>query len=147
MLRTILLGALLVLALAAAVATAPAPAAVQLQEYTIDPQGLCQIRDEWLAQLHAEYPDGGWVPMKVDLTDSMLAKMGLPSRDWMLSHRFPTPTLVMPDGSTQPVDLAVSTAGAASFAGAGCLGIRPGAWLLTVTADTIGWCSMAHVYG
>src|SRR5436190_2128277 len=25
--------------------------------------------------------------------------------------------------------------------------IRPGAWLLTVTNNEIGWCSMAHVYG
>jgi hypothetical protein len=35
----------------------------------------------------------------------------------------------------------------ATFAGTGFFGIRPGAWLLTVTDQEIGWCSMAHVYG
>jgi hypothetical protein len=35
----------------------------------------------------------------------------------------------------------------ATFAGTGCLGIRPGALLLSVTSNSIGWCSMAHVYG
>jgi hypothetical protein len=34
-----------------------------------------------------------------------------------------------------------------SYAGAGFFGIRPGAWLLTVTDQEVGWCSMAHVYG
>jgi hypothetical protein len=35
----------------------------------------------------------------------------------------------------------------ATYAGTGCLGIRPGALLLSVTSNSIGWCSMAHVYG
>jgi hypothetical protein len=35
----------------------------------------------------------------------------------------------------------------ATFAGTGFFGIRPGAWLLTVTDQEVGWCSMAHVYG
>jgi hypothetical protein len=35
----------------------------------------------------------------------------------------------------------------ATFAGAGCFGIRPGALLLIETADGISLCSMAHMYG
>jgi hypothetical protein len=34
-----------------------------------------------------------------------------------------------------------------TFAGTGFAGIRPGAFLLLINGDSIGWCSMAHVYG
>src|SRR5436189_916035 len=37
--------------------------------------------------------------------------------------------------------------GLITFAGTGFFGIRPGAWLLLLTGNSIGWCSMAHVYG
>jgi hypothetical protein len=69
--------------------------------------------------------------------------MGLPSKHYLLTHRFPRPTLVTQDGRAQ----AVALPSVATFAGAGYFGIRPGAWLLTVTDKEIGWCSMAHVYG
>jgi hypothetical protein len=47
-----------------------------------------------------------------------------------------------PGGSTAAAGPSV-----ASFAGTGFFGIRPGAWLLFITPDEIGWCSAAHVYG
>jgi len=37
--------------------------------------------------------------------------------------------------------------GVISFAGAGYFGIRPGAWLLYISGNSIGWCSAAHVFG
>jgi hypothetical protein len=130
-----------------------APATVALREFTLSDKTMCDVKQEWMADILATHPEGGWVPLRVELTDSILAKMGLPDRAFLFSHRFPTPTLVTQDGQTFPVDLppvdtaATGASGTASYAGAGCLGIRPGAWLLTVTSSEIGWCSMAHVYG
>ena len=54
---------------------------------------------------------------------------------------------------TKSLEQAMAGSGAAaeptvaSYAGAGCLGIRPGAWLLLISGNSIGWCTMAHVYG
>jgi hypothetical protein len=40
-----------------------------------------------------------------------------------------------------------ASGGTISYAGAGFFGIRPGAWVLLINGDSIGWCSLAHVYG
>jgi hypothetical protein len=50
-------------------------------------------------------------------------------------------------GATTASTSAVALKTLATFAGTGYFGIRPGAWLLTVTDNEIGWCSLAHAYG
>jgi hypothetical protein len=89
--------------------------------------------------------------MKFNLTDRDLKLMGLPSKRVLTSHRYKTPTAVLPGGKLKKLSTRGSTKAAGpslvSFAGTGYFGIRPGAFLLTITADSIGWCSMAHVYG
>ncbi|MGQ0534885.1 MAG: hypothetical protein ACT4PT_02305 [Methanobacteriota archaeon] len=136
------------------VVPAGADAPLEFEEFTIDPAAMCGIQARWQAAVAATYPPGEPVPLRVELSDVDLAAMGLPSRAFLLSHRFPEPTLVTPDGATQTVDLSplMQTLGTlgptvASFAGTGCVGIRPGAFLLLISGGSIGWCSMAHVYG
>jgi hypothetical protein len=129
---------------------------VHLREFTIDKDVMCDITKEWTDELIARHPDGGWVKMKMELSDAQLARIGLPSHDVLASHSYAKPTLVTKSGET--FDVPVSTiedamAGssglpnAATFAGTGCFGIRPGALLLIVTDSSISLCSMAHLYG
>lgn len=139
---------------AAAILTAPALAldpTVELTEFRVDEEAWCDIRNEWMEDILATHPEGTWATMKFEPTDDQLRRMGFPSREFLLTHRFEEPTLVMQDGTTEIVDLpdvdAVTAAGTTSYAGAGCFGIRPGALLLTVTSNSIGWCTMAHAYG
>lgn len=128
---------------------------VVLSEYAPSAQTWCDIREQWVQEVLATHEQGTWATMEFSPTNEQLAKLGLPSREWLMSHRFASPTLAFPDGTSEPIaelaaggpDASAATAGTVSFAGAGCFGIRPGAWLLTVTPTTIGWCSMAHVYG
>jgi hypothetical protein len=84
--------------------------------------------------------------MRVDLTDRDLALMGLPPKRVLVKHRYSVPTAVYPDGRMKRLGAAPGP-GLVSYAGAGFFGIRPGAWLLLITKDSVGWCSMAHVYG
>ena len=116
---------------------------IEIGEYRITPEAMCTIRDQWIEQLVATYPEGSWAPLKVTLNDEQLALMGLPSTEWLVSHDFPEPTAVFPDGTTQQVALP----SVAAYGGAGCFGIRPGAFLLLINDNSVGWCSMAHVYG
>ena len=128
----------------AAATTHPSTPAVHLSEYRISQPAMDALRADFVHQILANNKPGTWAPMKMTLNDRDLRLMGLPSKQFLLSHRFSKPTLVTPDGHETPVSLAPT---AATFAGAGWFGIRPGAWLLTVTDKEIGWCSMAHVYG
>jgi hypothetical protein len=154
----------LLLALLATVPIAAAPArvgaaqaAVSFQEFTVSPDGLCRLQERWTEHLLATRPMYTWAPIEYDLTDQDLAVLGLPSKEVLLSSRYPTPTLVTRDGRKYEVGLqqlqtAVQESAAAgptlaTYGGAGCLGIRPGAWLLLISGNSIGWCSMAHVYG
>ena len=116
---------------------------IQVGEYSISPEAMCAIRDQWIEQLVATYPEGSWAPLKVTLNDEQLAMMGLPSTEWLTSHRFDEPTAVHADGTSY----AVALPPVAAYGGAGCFGIRPGAWLLLLDGGSVGWCSMAHVYG
>ncbi len=129
---------------------------VTFSEFTIDKDAMCDIRDEWIEDILATHEPGTWAEMRVELTDSMLAKMGLPPRDILLGMRFPVPTMVAPDGRTMEVELPSPVEAQmdghelftpTSYAGSGCFGLRPGALLLIITDDSIGWCSMAHAYG
>lgn len=124
-------------------ATAETEQAVEIGEYLIDEETMCQIREEWLAKIWAENPQGTWAPLKWEPTDDQLARIGLPDSEFLLSHEFPTPTMVTPEGDMVQVALPA----VAAYGGAGCFGIRPGAWLLLLDGGSVGWCSMAHVYG
>jgi hypothetical protein len=125
-------------------------------EFTVSEDALCAMRDAMTERALATHEPGTWAPIEYSLSDGDLARMGLPSKDVLLSRRYPTPTLVTADGRAFDVPLteleaATQEAAAgptvATYAGAGCLGIRPGAWLLLLSGGGIGWCSMAHVYG
>src|SRR3954471_8346828 len=162
--------AIVVIALAVGASSAQARV-IKLGEYRWSSAKLDQLRSDWVGQITSRYAAGSWAPMKFDLTDRDLRLMGLPSKRVITSHRYPVPTAVYPNGKvvrltaqssskggggkggggkTSGGSSGGSTAaapGVATFAGTGFAGIRPGAWLLTVTDDEVGWCSMAHVYG
>lgn len=116
---------------------------LEIGEYGIADDVMCEIRQQWLDQIGETYPADTWAPLKWEPTDEQLAKLGLPSSAWLTSHEFPEPTAVFPDGRTA----AAALPAVAAYGGAGCFGIRPGAWLLLLEGGSVGWCSMAHVYG
>ncbi|MEA2451493.1 MAG: hypothetical protein QOG04_203 [Actinomycetota bacterium] len=124
-----------------------------LKEFTIDKDALCQLRDQWVDKLLAANPKPHWAKMKMELTDRQLDMIGLPSREVLTAQDYPTPTLVTKSGATYDVpteslENAMSPLPqAGTFAGTGCLGIRPGSLLLIVDGSGISLCSMAHVYG
>lgn len=127
---------------------------LELSEFTVDKQALCDLRDQWIDDLLKTHEHGTWAEMKMELTDEQLASVGLPSAEVLRSGDYSQPTLVTKDGRYVDVPLAelqdafdASLPQAASFGGTGCLGIRPGALLLSVTDSSIGWCTLAHAYG
>ncbi len=134
----------------------PGRAEVTLREFLVPEKTLRAVGDEFIASLGARHAAGSWASLKFEPTDAQLARMGLPSSRVLKAQRYPVPTMVHPDGRTERIDLGgvigpqpAGTLGptAASFAGVGWFGIRPGALLLLLTGGGIGWCSMAHVYG
>jgi hypothetical protein len=137
---------------------------VRIGEYKLSKSATATLRADMVDQILAKYRPGTWAPMKMTLGDRELRLMGLPSKRVLTSHRYRVPTAVYPGGRLVPLAGRTSkskgkpsgggaSSGAAAgptvttFAGTGFFGIRPGAWLLTVTDKEIGWCSMAHVYG
>jgi hypothetical protein len=142
--------AALVTAAALSVGLAGAPGAdakagkvTKLRPYSIPAANLAQLKERFIRQIRAKYDDGEWAPMRFNLSNADLRLMGLPPKRILLKQRYKKPTQVSQDGTKTPVALPTL----ATYAGAGWFGIRPGALLLTVTNDTIGWCTMAHVYG
>ena len=135
--------ALALAVVAAGAAAAPAAAPVRVEEYRLSPETLDTLRAEWIDQLLERNEPGTWAEMKFDLNDRHLSLMGLPPAEVLRSRSYPRPTMVSKDGATEEVALPT----VATFAGAGYFGIRPGAFLLLIDAEGIGWCSMAHVYG
>ena len=79
----------------------------------------------------------------LELNDADLALMGLPPKRVLLARRYQKPTAVYPSGRMEQL----AGPPVASFAGAGFFGIRPGAFVLLMNGNSIGWCSLAHVYG
>src|SRR4051794_4874692 len=156
--------ALVLIAVAVAGSTAQART-IKLGEFKLSGATLDQLRSDWADQITARYPQGSWAPMKFNLSDRDLHMMGLPSKRVLTSHRYPVPTAVYPNGKMVRLTARSSKSssrkggsggssngtaaspGLVTFAGTGFFGIRPGAWLLTVTDNEVGWCSMAHVYG
>jgi hypothetical protein len=138
-----------------ATAQAAGKGGLQLSEFRVDKDAMCEIRDEWIEHMLDTHPQGTWAPMKFEPTDSQLERMGLPSGDVLQSRRYPRPTIVTQDGRFHEIPLDEFNAAmqqsmdpaVASFAGTGCLGIRPGAWLLLLNGGSVGWCSLAHLYG
>lgn len=115
---------------------------LEVGEYVIPDDVMCTIREQWLEKIAQTYEPDTWAPLKWEPTDEQLAMLGLPGRAWLMDREFSTPTAVFPNGDTVKVNLPA----VAAYGGAGCFGIRPGAWLLLLDGG-IGWCSMAHVYG
>jgi hypothetical protein len=147
---------LLILAVALSLALASSGSAVasdtlSVSEFKVDYDTLCSIRDQWIDEQLRTHPEGGWAPMEFHPTDQQLAAMGLPPAEVLASRRYDVPTIVTKEGKFQRLDPAEFEAAIgpalATYAGNGCLGIRPGAWLLLISGGSIGWCSMAHVYG
>lgn len=146
--------AMTVAATCMATTVAAAQQKTRLSEFKVDGDTWCRISQQWTDDLIAAHPHGGWAKMEFHPTTEQLHAMGLPSKKVLTSQRFTRPTLVTKSGRTIPVSMNdlqgafdASLPTATTYAGNGCLGIRPGAWLLTVTNKEIGWCSMAHVYG
>ncbi|MPZ72521.1 MAG: hypothetical protein GEU74_04715 [Nitriliruptorales bacterium] len=137
------LTAVLTLAASGAGAAPAAPQSVTIQEYKLADATMDTLRSEWVDQLRAKHPPGSWAPMKMQLSDRHLALMGLPPAKVLQSRRYETPTMIDRDGNATEVELPA----VATFAGAGFFGIRPGAFLLIIDSQGIGWCSMAHVFG
>src|SRR4051812_30118718 len=157
-----ILGTVLGCAVLAVVVAAPAQAHVlQVSEFKLSDAKLDQIRQHQIDRLLATHRMHTWAPIPTALTDSDLRLMGLPPKRFLLGKRFPVPTAVYPNGRMVRLTAGAKKGGGgssgsgnttadmpvASFAGTGFFGIRPGAWLLTVTDKEVGWCSMAHVYG
>lgn len=153
----------LLLGLLAAVPASAAPR-VKLREARLSAATNQKLTDRWYDQLSAKYGVGNWAPMRFNLGNRELSLMGLPSKSYLVKNRFRKPTFVStaagkgggkgkPGGgsgggggggaTSNPLGLPALT----TFAGTGWFGIRPGAWLLFVSGNSIGWCSAAHVYG
>jgi hypothetical protein len=148
--------AMLLVALGLQGGTVSAASQVEISEFKLDEDALCDFRDKWIDDILETHRPGTWAKMKFELSDRQLARAGLPSREILASHDYSKPTLVTQEGRTFDVPkedleqaMASSSAGptVATFGGSTCLGIRPGALLLSVTSSSIGWCTMAHVYG
>lgn len=111
-----------------------------------------QLRTSFHDQIEANHAPGEWAPLRMELGDADLAAMGLPSRAVLQTADLSRPVVIPAakgggggsgGGDPQPA----AGPGVVAVAGAGWAGIRPGAWLLFVSDDGIGWCSAAHVFG
>jgi hypothetical protein len=139
---------------------------VRIGEFKLSAARMAALRADWVDRILARYPAGTWAPAKMTLDNRDLALMGLPSKRVLTSHRYRVPTAIYPGGKMVPLrggpksgggkggggsgggsGSGAATPTVTTFAGTGFFGIRPGAWLLTVTDKEVGWCSMAHAYG
>jgi hypothetical protein len=115
----------------------------KLQPYQLSPAVLAELKSDFIEQIRSKHDEGTWAPMRMELSDRHLALMGLPKREVLLKQRYRKPTMVDRRGDRQVVNGPT----VATYAGAGWFGIRPGALLLSITEQSIGWCTLAHVYG
>ena len=116
---------------------------VAIGEFKLAPEKMEALRQRWFDQLESKYGVGNWAPMKMELSDADLALMGLPSADELRAQRATQAKGGKPSGG----DTVAANPGLVTFAGTGFFGIRPGAWLLYITDNSVGWCSAAHVFG
>ena len=115
----------------------------KLSPFRIPDAKLAVLKQRFIDQIRATHRDGEWAPMRFELSDRDLKLLGLPPREVLVKQRYRKPTAVRRDGSRS----VVAGPTLATYAGAGWFGIRPGALLLSITPESIGWCTMAHVYG
>src|SRR5436190_9853075 len=152
-------------ALSAICALAAAPATQAriptIDEYHLGAGKVAKLRTDWVSQLRSRYGTNTWAPMRFKLHNRDLRLMGLPPKRVLLAHRYRVPTAVYPNGRMVRLTNrkgggrsgggssggGTASSGAVAYAGAGYFGIRPGGWLLLLNHNSVGWCSMAHVYG
>ena len=153
------LGLSLVCALAAALGPSARAAEpideLVLNDFRLSAEAAAQLQARWVDDLLATYPVGSVAPLRVDLDDADLDLMGLPSVATLASTRYDQPYKAerrkppRDDGGGSPAP--APDGGAVTpvqvVAGTGYFGIRPGAWLLLISGNSVGWCSAAHVYG
>jgi hypothetical protein len=151
--------ALSLLALAAA-GTAEART-YKVGEWKLPQARMDKLQDRYADQIESRYAKGTWAPMRYELGNRDLRLMGLPSKKVLLSHRYRRPTAVYPNGKMVRLtrrakagkgggkggNANAAEPGVISYAGTGFFGIRPGAFVLLMNGGSIGWCSLAHVYG
>jgi hypothetical protein len=152
-----------VIALLIAWGSAAEARTIELREYRVPETKLDKLRGDFSDQLSSRYGTGTWAPLRFKLSNRDLRLMGLPPKRVLLSHRYKVPTAVYPNGKMVRLGRqkakrgkggsggsgsgAAAGPGVATFAGTGFFGIRPGAWLLLLNGNSVGWCSLAHVYG
>ena len=152
-------------ALALAVAGTAEARTYKVREYKLPQARMDLLQKRFADQIESRYQKGTWAPLRYELSNKDLRLMGLPSKKFLLSHRYKRPTAVYPDGHLKRLSTRSSAGkgggkggggssggsaaqpGIVSYAGTGFFGIRPGAFLLLINGNSIGWCSMAHVYG
>lgn len=123
-----------------------------LDEFVLPDASMAQLRESFYDQVEASYAPGDWAPLRMELGDADLAAMGLPSRQALQSADLSRPVVIPTAkggsggrGGRDPEP--AGGPGIVAVAGAGWAGIRPGAWLLFVSPNSVGWCTAAHVYG
>ena len=154
----------LLLALGASAAQART---VRIAEWKLPDARMAQLQQRWADSILSKYQPGTWAPMRYELSNQDLALMGLPSKRVLLSRRYRRPTAVYPSGRMVRLGArakgggkggkpgggsggsggSAAQPGVISYAGTGWFGIRPGAFVLLMNDNSIGWCSLAHVYG
>ena len=143
--RRVVLAVVAVVGLLAQAAVAqPQQAPISVQEYRLSQATMDTLRGQFLDQVLATHPVGSWAKMRMDLRDDQLALMGLPPADVLRSRSYAQPTMVDRNGNAEVLE---NLPAVATFAGTGFFGIRPGAFLLLIDEQGIGWCSLAHVFG
>jgi hypothetical protein len=139
--------AVTVASLAAVPASAQAAkldAGAKLEPYVIKPSAMKVLKADFIKQIRSNYAMGQWAPMRMELSDKHLKLMGLPKASVLRKMKLNKLTMVNTAGQSKRLD---DDPVLATYAGAGWFGIRPGALLLSITDTSIGWCTMAHVYG
>lgn len=137
-------------------------------------EGQCDVLKAWYAELAETYPAGTEIPLIYHPTDEDLDALGLPDAETLQELDLSQAVRFHEDGTREIVDPAVLAPSehpanngkgngppdkddggsddsspdspVASFAGNGCLGIRPGTWVFSLN-NGISWCTLAHVYG
>lgn len=128
----------------------------------------CDSLQAWYDKLLERFPTGTAVPLIRQPSDETLAEIGLPPAAELTEMSFEEPVAFLPDGTTRVVapsllapteeptgqggngggsDSGSSDLPLATYAGTGCLGIRPGGWIFNLEGNGISWCTLAHVYG
>jgi hypothetical protein len=133
------------------------------KEFKLPEARMDALQQRFANQIESRYSQGTWAPMRYELSNRDLRLMGLPKKSVLLNASFRRPKAVYPSGRMVRLRTAAGGKGGGkngggtsggtaepaviSFAGAGFFGIRPGAFVLLMNGGSIGWCSLAHVYG